>query len=168
MDPSLLFLTGEYEHRLDSKNRLFIPTKLRDCIYPDRDGLSFYLVLGRNKILSLYPDQYYRRLAAETAGHLVPSSETADFQRVNFAMASHLELDQHSRVPLPSRMMARAGLGREVVLIGVADHIEVWDAKVWANYLAGHLERFEEVLDLGEKTVEERKKQDSQRLRGQG
>ncbi len=63
MSPSLLFLTGEYEHKLDSKNRLFIPGRLRECIYPERDGLGFFLVFGPNKILGLYPDEYYRRLA---------------------------------------------------------------------------------------------------------
>jgi MraZ protein len=149
MSPSLLFLTGEYNHRLDSKNRLFIPGRLRGCIYPDRDGLGFFLVFGPNKILGLYPDRYYRRLALSGAGQLVPGAGLVDFERITFALASHLELDPQSRLTLPTAMLKRAHLGREVVLIGVKDHIELWDAKVWKIYLATQLSQHEELLELG-------------------
>jgi len=149
MNPSVLFLTGEYEHRLDAKNRLFIPARLRECIYPERDGLGFFLVFGPNKILGLYPDDYYRRLAASGEGQLLPGAELVDFERVTFALASHLELDQQNRLTLPAKMIERAQLGRDVVLIGAKDHIELWDAKVWKNYLAGQLEKHEELLELG-------------------
>ena len=149
MSPSLLFLTGEYEHRLDSKNRLFIPTRLRESIYPERDGLGFFLVLGPNKILGIYPDEYYRRLALGAEPSLVPSAELVDFERVTFALASHLDLDLSNRLTLPTKMVERAGIGRDVVVIGAKDHMEVWDAKVWAQYLAGQLDKHEELLELG-------------------
>ena len=149
MSPSLLFLTGEYDHRLDSKNRLFIPGRLRESIYPERDGLGFFLVFGPNKILGLYPDKYYRRLALGGPGQLVPRAGLVDFERVTFALASHLELDPQSRLTLPTAMLKRARLGREVVLIGVKDHIELWDAKVWKSYLAAQLAEHEELLELG-------------------
>ena len=127
MSPSLLFLTGEYEHKLDSKNRLFIPARLRECIYPERDGLGFFLVFGPNKILGLYPDEYYRRLAVGGGGQLVPGADLVDFERVTFALACHLELDPQNRLTLPAKMVERAQLRRDVVLIGAKDHIEVWD-----------------------------------------
>ncbi|MCK4850347.1 MAG: hypothetical protein KAT11_03295 [Phycisphaerae bacterium] len=160
MSPSLLFLTGEYEHRLDSKNRLFIPARLRECIYPERDGLGFFLVFGPNKILGLYPDEYYRRLAVSEGGQLVPGVDLVDFERVTFALASHLELDSQNRVTLPAKMVERAQLRRDVVLIGAKDHIELWDAKVWKGYLAGQLERHEELLELGRQARGERTKQE--------
>ncbi len=163
MSPSLLFLTGEYEHKLDSKNRLFIPGRLRDCIYPDRDGLGFFLVFGPNKILGLYPDKYYRRLALSAGGQLVPGAGLVDFERVTFALASHLELDPQNRLTLPAKMIERAQLGRDVVLIGAKDHIELWDAKVWKNYLAGQLEKHEELLELGRQA---RRKRPSQQPSG--
>ena len=149
MSPSILFLTGEYEHRLDAKNRLFIPTALRDCIYPERDGLGFFLVFGPNKILSLYPDEYYRRLAAGDEAQLVTPAGRVDFERVTFALACHLELDSNSRLTLPTRMVERARVASDVVLTGVRDHIEVWDAKVWKNYLAARMDQHEELLELG-------------------
>jgi len=155
MGPSLLFLTGEYEHKLDSKNRLFIPTGLRESIYPERDGLGFFLTLGPNKILSLYPDEYYRRLAVKGEPSLVPAARLVDFERVNFALACHLDLDPHNRLTLPSKMIERAGLNKDVVLIGVKDHIEIWDEKVWGDYLAEHLDKYEEVLELGRETKRE-------------
>ncbi len=163
MSPSLLFLTGEYDHRLDSKNRLFIPGRLRECIYPERDGLGFFLVFGPNKILGLYPDKYYRRLALGEGGQLVPTAGLVDFERVTFALASHLEIDPQGRLTLPPKMLERAQLGRDVVLIGVKDHIELWDAKVWKNYLAGQLDQHEELLELGRQAKHEQPNQEPTR-----
>ncbi len=159
MSPSLLFLTGEYEHRLDSKNRLFIPTRLRESIYPDRDGLGFFLVLGPNKVLGLYPDEYYRRLALGAEPGLVPSAELVDFERVTFALACHLDLDPSNRLTLPPKMIERAGIGRDVVVIGAKDHMEIWDAKVWAQYLAERLDKHEELLELGREAEAKQGKQ---------
>ena len=163
MSPSRLFLTGEYDHRLDSKNRLVIPGRLRECIYPERDGLGFFLVFGPNKILGLYPDRYYRRLALSEGGELVPTAGLVDFERVTFALASYLELDPQGRLTLPPKMLERAQLGRDVVLIGVKDHIELWDAKVWKTYLAGQLEQHEELLELGRQAKREQPRREPTR-----
>ena len=165
MGPSLLFLTGEYEHRLDSKNRLFIPIRLRECIYGERDGLGFFLVLGRNKILGLYPDEYYRRLAVSEGPRLVPAAELVDFERVTFALACHLDLDPQNRLTLPAKMVERAQLKRDVVLIGAKDHIEIWDAKVWEDYLGGQMEKHEELLELGRQLGQERFRQEPRKAK---
>ncbi len=148
MGPSILLLTGEYEHRLDAKNRLFIPSRLRESIDPDRDGFGFFVVFGPNRVLTLYPDEYYRRLAVADAPSLVPPAKLVDFERIKFAQAYHLDLDSHSRVSIPDRMLKRANLTRDVVLIGVRDHVEIWDAKVWQSYLAEQLDKHEELLEL--------------------
>ena len=60
-----LLLIGEFELAIDAKNRLSIPAALRESIHPDRDGTNFVLILGANRHLCLYPDQYYRRLLAK-------------------------------------------------------------------------------------------------------
>ena len=148
MAPSILLLTGEYEHRLDAKHRLFIPSRLRESVDAQRDGLGFFLVFGPNRILCLYPDEYYRRLAAADGPRLVPPAKLVDFERIKFAQAYHLDLDSHSRVPIPQKMLERAGLTRDVVLIGVRDHVEIWNAKVWHGYLAEQLDKHEELLEL--------------------
>lgn len=161
MGASILLLTGEYEHRLDAKHRLFIPSRLRESICPQRDGQGFFLVFGPNKILCLYPDEYYRRLAVADGPRLVPPAKLVDFERVKFALAYHLALDSHSRVSLPEKMLSRAGLRRDLVLIGARDHIEIWDAKVWHEYLAEQLNKHEEVLESGRQAVAEELKRRS-------
>ena len=148
MSPSILLLTGEYEHRLDAKNRLFIPSRLRESIHAERDGVGFFLVFGANRVLCLYPDEYYRRLAVADGPRLVPPAKLVDFERVKFAQAYHLDLDSHSRLSIPEKMLTRAGLTRDVVVIGVRDHVEIWDAKVWHRYLDEQLEKHEELLEL--------------------
>ena len=150
MVPSSLFLTGEYEHKIDAKNRLFVPAALRDVIEIDADlETDFFLVLGPNKILSLYPYRYFRHLAEANREGLVRSQEAVDFDRVTFALTMHLVLDNNNRLTLPGKMLKRAGIDKDVVLIGARDHIEIWDAKVWKEYLQEHLDNYEGVLDLG-------------------
>ena len=77
------------------------------------------------------------------------SGSAVDFQRVQFALATHVDVDAQGRIGMPSRMMERAGLGKDVVLIGVRDHIEIWDSTVWREYLAEQLERHQELLESG-------------------
>ena len=165
MDPSILLLTGEYEHRLDAKNRLFIPSRLRESIHSERDGLGFFIVFGPNRILCLYPDEYYRRLAVADGPRLIPPAKMVDFERVKFALAYHLDLDSHSRISLPEKMLRRAGLERDLVLIGARDHIELWDAKVWKSYLDEQLAQHEKLLELAREATAE---QSSQRTNTSG
>ena len=164
MSPSILLLTGEYEHRLDAKNRLFIPSRLRESIHAERDGAGFFLVFGPNRILCLYPDEYYRRLAAADGPRLVPPAKLVDFERVKFAQAYHLDLDSHSRVSVPQTMLKRAGLTRNVVLIGVRDHVEIWDADVWHRYLAEQVDKHEDLLELARQAQAEQSTRRSEGL----
>ncbi|NIA07677.1 MAG: hypothetical protein GWP14_08620 [Actinobacteria bacterium] len=164
MGPSILLLTGEYEHRLDAKHRLFIPSRLRESIDVERDGLGFFLVFGPNRVLCLYPDEYYRRLAAVDSPRLVPPTKLVDFERIKFAQSYHLDLDTYSRVSIPEKMLKRAGLTRDVVLIGVRDHVEIWDAKVWHSYLAEQLDKHEDLLELARQAQAEQASRRSEGL----
>ena len=59
----MLLLTGEYQHVVDNKSRVLISTKLRNQIDVDEHGSNFYLVLGANGILCLYPEKYFEQIA---------------------------------------------------------------------------------------------------------
>ena len=63
----MLLLTGEYEHVIDSKSRVLISNKLRSQIDVDEHGSNFYLVLGANGILCLYPEKYFERIILSVA-----------------------------------------------------------------------------------------------------
>lgn len=142
----MLILTGEFELTIDDKNRLSIPAKVRDQISPGEHGDGFYQILGVDRIVSLYPDRYYERIALAVAPRKVAPDESLAFDRINYALAGRVELDRQGRVLLNEKILRRAGLKEQVTLIGVRDHLEVWDQGRWGAYLDEHLGAHEQML----------------------
>jgi MraZ protein len=141
----VFLLTGEYELTVDSKNRLSIPSKVRDQLSGEEVG-NFYLVLGVNRVLSLYPEKYYQRIALAVAPRKVAPDESLAFDRVNFALAGRVELDRQGRVLLNEKAMRRSKLGTEVTMIGAGDHLEIWNRAQWEEYLERNLDMHERML----------------------
>ncbi len=142
----MLLLTGEYELTIDEKNRLSVPARIREQIDPQEHGQGFYQVLGVNRILSLYPDKYYQRIALAVAPRMVAPDESLAFDRVNYALAGRVELDRQGRVLLNEKALRRVGLKEQVTLIGARDHLEIWDQQQWEQYLEEHLLDHEQML----------------------
>ncbi len=142
----MLLLTGEYELTIDEKNRLSVPARVREQIDPEEHGQGFYQVLGVNRILSLYPDKYYQRIALAVAPRMVAPDESLAFDRVNYALAGRVELDRQGRVLLNEKALRRVGLKEQVTLIGARDHLEIWDQQQWEQYLEEHLLDHEQML----------------------
>ena len=142
----MLLLTGEFNLTIDEKNRMSIPVKLREQICQEENGSGFYLTPGVNRIINLYPDKYYQRIALAVAPRKVAPDESLVFDRINYALAGRVELDRQGRVLLPEQAMRRAGLKEQVTLIGVRDHLEVWDRQQWESYLNDHIANHEKML----------------------
>lgn len=129
MEHAVLF--GEHELTLDQKNRVLIPADVRRSLLSDRDGDSFYLVIGRNRRPWLYTQRYYEQLVSRAQQDLSPNEDLLAFDQFHFAMTSLLDLDKQARVLLPEKILSRTGIGREISMIGVRDHLEIWNRKDW-------------------------------------
>ena len=88
---AMLKLTGEYQHVVDNKSRILISNKLRNQIDVDEHGSSFYLVLGSNGILCLYPEKDFEQIALEASSKTNAPDEAVTFERMSFALASKVE-----------------------------------------------------------------------------
>ena len=140
----MLLLTGEYEGTVDEKGRVFISNKLRSQIDCDEHGSSFYLTLGPNGILCLYPEKYFRQIAlAESPGTAAPD-EAVVFERMSFALASKVELDRQGRLLITEKIRKRANLQNNLTLIGIRDHIELWNTEDWDKYFSDHFRQFQQ------------------------
>ncbi|MHC4648480.1 MAG: division/cell wall cluster transcriptional repressor MraZ [Planctomycetota bacterium] len=142
----MLLLTGEYEHVIDAKNRILISNKLRNQIDVDEHGGSFYLVLGANGILCLYPERCFEQIAAAAAPDSAAPDETVAFERISFALAGKVELDRQGRLLLNEKLRQRASLHDRVTLVGVRDHIELWNSEDWERYLAAHMTQYQQQM----------------------
>ncbi len=142
----MLLLTGEYQHVVDDKGRVLVSNKLRNQIDAEEHGANFYLVLGANGILCLYPEKDFERLVLSVAPGATAPDEAVAFERISFAMSSKVELDNQGRLLLNERLRKRAGLKEDITLVGVRDHIELWNTQDWEQYLGDHMPQYQQQM----------------------
>ena len=142
-------LLGEFEHTIDDKNRLTLPAKFRQAL---SGGLI--ITRGMEGCLSCYPAADWQRLVESRLARLDPlSKEGRQMHRYFYSGASEAEPDKQGRVMLPTSLARNAGLGREVVVAGVGDHLEIWDRVAWRN----HVKEFEgSAEDVAERLASQR------------
>lgn len=128
---TLRLLYGNYELTLDDKNRLLVPSEIRKALDPNSDGEAFFLVTGTNDKLWLYPEKYYESLAGQIRSEMAPEDDLLAFDQANFAMASKLEWDKQGRILISERILRKAGLSKDVTLLGMRDHVEIWNRADW-------------------------------------
>jgi len=156
----MLLLTGEYQHVVDNKSRVLISNKLRNQIDADEHGSSFYLVLGANGILCLYPEKYFEQIALAVAPGATAPDEAVSFERISFALASKIELDGQGRLLLNESLRKRAGLKDQITLIGVRDHIELWNSESWEQYLADNMAQYQKQMSQARQVVLQKKNEE--------
>jgi MraZ protein len=124
----------EYDLTVDDKNRLLVPSQVRKAIVPDRDGEALFVVIGRNQVPWLYTERYYEYLVSTITNDLSPNDDQLAFDQLKFALASRLEFDKQNRVLIPDKTLKRAGIRKDVTLLGVRDHLELWNRTDWAAH----------------------------------
>ena len=149
----MLLLTGEYQHTVDGKSRVLISNKLRNQIDADEHGSNFYLVLGANGILCLYPEKYFEQIVLAVAPRSTAPDEAVAFERISFALAGKVELDSQGRLLLNERLRKRAGLKDRITLVGVRDHIELWNSENWEQYLTDHMAQYQKQMSQARQAV---------------
>jgi len=149
----MLLLTGEYQHLIDEKNRILVSNKLRNQIDVDEHGSNFYLVLGANGILCLYPEKYFEQLALSAAPQTTAPDEAVTFERLSFALASKVELDKQGRLLLNDKLRKRAGLKDNITMVGVRDHIEIWNNESWEQYISDHMSQYQQQMAKARQTI---------------
>ena len=146
----MALFVGEFDTAIDAKHRLAIPAPLRDQMVPAEDGRNFYLVLGPDRHLCLYPDLYYRLKLQPIQRSPLPTRSSRKLDLL-FAMARVLKCDSQGRVVLPEKSMQRAVISDRVTLVGKGDHIELWPTEEWERYVEQALQRYgEDMLDAGD------------------
>ena len=149
----MLLLTGEYRHVVDGKGRVLIPNKLRSQIDADEDGSNFYLVFGTNGILCLYPERYFEQISLAVAPDAAAPDEAVAFERISFALSSKVELDGQGRLLLNERLRKRAGLKDHITLLGIRDHIELWNSENWERYLSDNMAQYQKQMSQARQVV---------------
>ncbi|MCC6124329.1 MAG: division/cell wall cluster transcriptional repressor MraZ [Pirellulales bacterium] len=141
-----MLLTGSFSRALDEKLRLAIPKRLRDALQCHAGGI-LYVAPGTDRSLAIYSAASFSQLAEKLAQASPVREDVRAFLRLFYAQAQQVELDSQGRVRLPSELAVLAGLEKEVVLLGVQEHLEVWAAERWKMYLDQKQPHYDEIAE---------------------
>jgi MraZ protein len=139
-------LIGEYRHTIDSKKRLSMPAKFREEL-----GRTVIATRGFENCLVVYTAEEWKEVSQKLSK--LPSSQTEAraFTRIVLAGAMAIDMDKLGRILIPDYLKEYAGLGKEVVVCGLSNRLEIWDAKAWEQY---RQKAEKEIGDLGAKLGE--------------
>lgn len=125
--------TGEYAHKLDAKNRVFVPRRLLDQIDDPEQRRQFQLVRTDEPCLTLFTDDGFRAYVRAVQAAQRSLADRRVVNRRAGSQAQPVPLDAQGRITIPDEYRGAARLGEEIVLIGCFDWIEIWDAQLWST-----------------------------------
>ena len=117
---------GEYNHTVDAKGRLIMPSKFREQL-----GDLFVVTAGLDGCLYVYADEEWKAFEEKLYALPVSNPSARKFSRYFLASACTCEVDKQGRILLPAKLREMAHLKKDVVLAGVGSHIEIWDKAQW-------------------------------------
>lgn len=117
--------TGEYNHTIDTKGRIIVPSKLRDGL-----GDKFIVTRGLEGCLFVYSEEEWDLFAASLR-ELPGTAQARKLKRAFLSAASYCDIDKQGRFLVPSSLREYAGLEKDVVFAGVDNRIELWDKGRW-------------------------------------
>ncbi len=126
-----MFLTGRAEHQIDDKGRFRIPAKFKNAI-----GKHPFVTIGMSGCLYIYPEDHAQQMFADYFKGVNPYSTDSklDGMRKVFGNGEFLEEDAQSRLLLPKYLMEAAGISKNVISVGMMDHIELWSESGWNEF----------------------------------
>ncbi|HEY5549223.1 MAG TPA: division/cell wall cluster transcriptional repressor MraZ [Coriobacteriia bacterium] len=133
---------GEYQHTLDAKGRVSLPRKFRDEI-----GSRLVVSKGLENCLYVYPAEGYTAFLENLLGASDFDRNSRAVRRHFTAGASEVDIDSAGRVALAPVLREFAGLSRDVIVAGVADHLEIWDAAAWTAYETANASTIEDAAE---------------------
>ena len=137
---------GEYEHRLDKKGRIIIPSVFREASkenYIDK----FFITRGLDGCLFMFSEEEWRLQESKFKGLSFTKRETRKFNRLFFSGAVETRTDKQGRVLIPSYLKSYAEIKKEIMLIGVSSRIAIWAKDKWQEFYNVSKESFEDVSE---------------------
>ncbi len=122
---------GQYDHSIDEKGRLVIPSRYRDML--ELGGA--YVTRGFEQNLMVLTASSFKEIAGSIRSTSITNEDARDLKRWIFSNATWVEVDRMGRVLIPQHLREKAGLDGEVVVVGAGDYFEIWSAEIWRQRL---------------------------------
>ncbi len=141
-----MLLTGTFSRSVDEKLRVAIPRALREVLGCSEGG-ALYLAPGTDGSLAIYTEDALGQLGQRLANASPTQQSVRAYMRLFYARVQRAELDQQGRIRIPAELAELAGLGKEALLLGVQDHLELWSPERWRAYFADKQARYDEIAE---------------------
>jgi MraZ protein len=135
-------LMGEYQHTLDTKQRLIIPAKFRDQL-----GSQFVVTRGLDGCLFGYPMSEWQLLEQKLKALPLTKRDARAFVRFLYSAATVCTLDKQGRINIPDPLVKYADLSKKCMVVGVSNRLEIWDSDRWDAYNADTADNFDEIAE---------------------
>jgi MraZ protein len=122
-------LLGEYNHNIDDKGRVSVPSKFREDL-----GASFIVTKGLDNCLFIYSKTEWNTFESKLKDLPLTNPNARNFIRFFFSGATECELDKQGRINIPQNLREYAGLSKDVSIVGVSTRVEIWDREKWSTY----------------------------------
>jgi len=130
-----MLLTGTHSRTLDEKKRLTLPKRVREQL---GDATQLFVTPGSDGCLWIGSRQELERLSEKLDQAPATDAEARVFRRLFYAQMEAVDVDRAGRILVADRLLQHAGIQHEAVLLGVRDHLELWDAQRWQEFLGQH------------------------------
>lgn len=147
----MAFFTSEYECKLDTKGRLVLPAKIKASL-PEVSTHELIIQKGFEPHLNLYPMLEYKKIHAKITALSDFNAEQRKLKRNFFRSITQVDLDSAGRILIPKSVLAHASLEKEVLLVGMGNHIEMWNPQLFEEY---QIDDSEEYSTLAQKYLDE-------------
>ncbi|MEK6715262.1 MAG: division/cell wall cluster transcriptional repressor MraZ [Candidatus Omnitrophota bacterium] len=137
---------GEYQHTIDRKGRIILPAKFREAAKSNFIE-KFFVTRGLDKCLFMFAEDEWKNQEQKFKSMPFTKQEARRFNRMYFSGAQELIPDKQGRILLPQYLKEFAGIKRDIVIIGVANRIEIWDKNLWQEFYKTAQEGFEEIAE---------------------
>ncbi|MFA5026494.1 MAG: division/cell wall cluster transcriptional repressor MraZ [Candidatus Methylomirabilota bacterium] len=137
---------GQFEHAIDEKGRLSIPAKLREALREEKT----LVLTSSDGYLTAYPLTEWRLLEDRIRANPRLKRDLRDYLRLVYSSAEDVAIDGQGRILIPQALRQRAGITRDVIIIGVMDQIEIWDRARWETKVTAAPSAEELTAKLGE------------------
>lgn len=132
---------GQYNHTIDEKGRIIIPSKLRNEL-----GNNFIVTRGLDGCLFIYSNIEWMNIVSKYK-NLPDTKEKRNFMRVFLSLATICEYDKQGRINIPTSLISYANLKKDCVIVGVFDRLEIWSKESWDEFIKNNSSNLSDTVD---------------------
>lgn len=133
---------GTYYHNLDNKGRLVVPARFRQTLEATK---ALYLMQGFDGAISVYTEESFQKEMTFLEALNFKDNDSRKYARLVYSSIEELAFDNVGRLNLGNKVLTKYQIGTSVVVIGVGDHLEIWDSAAFEKYESGVKEGFETI-----------------------